>query len=194
MAARIEAQDKPPSPKPRLGELFTVFLCMGAMSFGGGMTSWTRREVVERRGWIDDRQFLSGVALSQIAPGANGVNIAVFVGTVLHGGAGALVAVLGMLALPVTIVLIAGVTYFSVSVLPQGAWFGLALAGIGAGAIGLNLASGLRLFRRNIRRKGAMAVVVATALSLGFGVKLGWVLAVMIPASAAIGWLERRQP
>jgi chromate transport protein ChrA len=69
-------------PAPRLGDIFIVFLRMGATSFGGGMTSWTRREVVERRGWIDDRQFLSGVAMSQISPGANGVNIAVFVGTV----------------------------------------------------------------------------------------------------------------
>jgi chromate transporter len=37
-------------PAPRLGDIFIVFLRMGAMSFGGGMTSWTRREVVERRG------------------------------------------------------------------------------------------------------------------------------------------------
>ncbi len=167
---------------------------MGAMSFGGGMTSWTRREVVERRGWIDDRQFLSGVALSQISPGANGVNIAVFVGTVLHGGLGAVVAVLGMLAVPVAVVLIAGAAYFSLNALPDGTWFGLALAGVGAGAIGLNLASGLRLFRRNIRRPGAIGVAVATAASLGFGIGLGWVLAVMIPASLLIGWLERRQP
>src|ERR1700712_1242290 len=144
MPARIAPQDKPPSPKPRLGELFTVFLRMGAMSFGGGMTSWTRREVVERRGWIDDRQFLSGVALSQIAPGANGVNIAVFVGTSLHGALGAVVAVLGMLAVPVTVVLASGLLYFGLNALPEGAWFGLALAGIGAGAIGLNIASGLR--------------------------------------------------
>ncbi len=170
-----------------------MFLRMGALSFGGGMTSWTRREVVERRGWIDDRQFITGVGLSQISPGANGVNIAVYVGTVLHGGLGAMVAVLGMLAAPVAVVLVAGVAYFGINALPQGAWFGTVLAGVGAGAIGLNLANGLRLFRRNIRRLGAIGVVAATAASLGFGVRLGWVLAVMIPASLIIGWVERRK-
>jgi chromate transporter len=194
MPARIEPQDKQPAgPRPRLGELFGVFLRMGAVSFGGGMTSWTRREVVERRGWIDDRQFLSGVALSQIAPGPNSVNIAVFVGTALHGALGALVAVLGMVAVPVVIILAAGIAYFSLNALPQGAWFGLALAGAGAGAIGLNLASGVRLFRRNIRRPGAMLVVAVTAAALGFGLNLGWLLAVMIPASLVIGWVERRR-
>jgi len=179
--------------KPRLRDVFVVFLRMGAMSFGGGMTSWTRREVVERRGWIDDAQFITGVGLSQISPGANGVNIAVYVGTVLHGGLGAVVAVLGMLAVPVTVVIVAGVAYFGLHTLPQGAWFGSALAGIGAGAIGLNLANGLRLFRRNIRRFGAVLVVVATAASLGFGAPLGWVLGGMIPVSLLIGWAERHK-
>ena len=121
-----------PSANPRLRDIFAVFLRMGAMSFGGGMTSWTRREVVERRGWIDDRRFITGVGLSQISPGANGVNIAVYVGTVLHGGLGALVAVIGMLAAPVAVVLLAGGLYFGMNALPQGAWFGLALAGIAA--------------------------------------------------------------
>ena len=182
-----------PSANPRLRDIFAVFLRMGAMSFGGGMTSWTRREVVERRGWIDDRRFITGVGLSQISPGANGVNIAVYVGTVLHGGLGALVAVIGMLAAPVAVVLLAGGLYFGMNALPQGAWFGLALAGIGAGAIGLNLANGLRLVRRNVRRLGAIAVVVATAASLGFGVPLGWVLVAMIPSSLLVAWAERSQ-
>lgn len=183
-----------PARAPSLSDLFLVFLRMGAMSFGGGMTSWTRREVVQRRGWMEEGQFLSGVAMSQIAPGANGVNIAVFVGTMLHGGLGAVVAVLGMLAVPVLVVLAAGVGYFSFASMPQGAWFGLALAGIGAGAIGLNIASGLRMFRAGIRGKGAIAVVVVTAACLGGGVGLGWVLAVMIPASLAVQFLARRRP
>ena len=182
----------PASPTgPGLGELFLLFLRLGAMSFGGGMTAWTRREVVERRGWIEDRQFLSGVALSQIAPGANGVNVAVFVGTVLRGGQGALVALAGMMAVPVLAVLAAGWVYVNLDALPKGDWFGLLLAGIGAGAIGLNMASGIRMFRRNIRRPGAALVVLATAAGLGFGIKLTWVLAVMIPASLIVERLER---
>jgi len=41
--------------------------------------------VVERRGWLDDQQFLTGYALSQIVPGATNVNLAVFIGTQLRG-------------------------------------------------------------------------------------------------------------
>ena len=66
-----------------------------------------------------------------------------------------------------------------------------AFAEILGGAIGLNMASGIRMFRRNIRRPGAALVVLATAAGLGFGIKLTWVLAVMIPASLIVERLER---
>ena len=56
------------------------------------MSAWIRREVVHRRGWMGEREFVGGLALAQIVPGANGVNLAVFVGTTLRGPAGALAA------------------------------------------------------------------------------------------------------
>ena len=68
-----------------LSALFLGFLSIGAMSFGGGLAAWIRREAVQRRGWLDDRQFLSGYALSQIVPGATNVNLAVFIGSQLRG-------------------------------------------------------------------------------------------------------------
>jgi chromate transporter len=72
-----ERQD---SVRTRLTDLFLGFLNIGAMSFGGGLATWIRRETVQRRGWLDDRQFLAGYALSQIVPGATNVNLAVFIG------------------------------------------------------------------------------------------------------------------
>ena len=60
------------------------------MSFGGGLAAWTRREVVQMRGWLDDKQFLSGYALSQLVPGATNVNLAVFIGTQMRGALGAI--------------------------------------------------------------------------------------------------------
>ena len=71
------------------------------MSFGGGLAAWTRREVVQRRGWLNDKQFLSGYALSQLVPGATNVNLAVFIGTQMRGTTGALACLFGLTALPV---------------------------------------------------------------------------------------------
>jgi len=39
---------------PTLGALFLSFLTIGSTSFGGGLLGWIRRELVERRRWIDD--------------------------------------------------------------------------------------------------------------------------------------------
>ena len=163
------------------------------VSFGGGLTAWIRREVVLRRGWLDDQQFLSGYALSQLVPGATNVNLAVFIGTQLRGAGGALAALAGLTALPLAIVLVAGAIYFHLRGMPIGGSFSTALAGMGAVAIGLNLGNGVRLTLLNIRRLAPLLITATVALSIGvFGFRLLHVLAVMIPVSLLHAWLTRR--
>lgn len=176
-----------PLGPPTLGALFFCFLRLGAMSFGGGMSAWIRIEVVQKRGWIEDRQFLSGLALCQIAPGPNAVNLAVFIGTTLLGAAGAAVALSAMLAVPMAILFAAGYAYFTVRAMPQGAWFSTLLAGAGAAAIGLTLANGVRLTKRGVRGKTAWAIMLATVLAMGvLRVPLLWTLLIAIPVSLLI--------
>ena len=69
--------------------IFLVFFKLGAFSFGGGMTGWVYREVVQQRSWIGETEFLSGLALSQIVPGANVANLTIYVGQRLRGTLGA---------------------------------------------------------------------------------------------------------
>src|ERR1700748_2325607 len=47
--------------RPRIGlpAIFAAFFRLGAASFGGGTEGWLYREIVERRRWIDQTQFLS---------------------------------------------------------------------------------------------------------------------------------------
>jgi len=148
---------------------------------------------VQRRGWLDDQQFLSGYALSQIIPGATNVNLAVFIGTQLRGSAGAVAAFFGLTTLPLAIVLTVGLIYLRTQGMPGGGWFSTALAGMGAVAIGLNLGTGVRLGRHNIRRIVPALIAAVVALSIGvFGVPLLYALAVMIPVSLLAAWLDRR--
>ena len=173
---------------PTLGALFRVFLAIGMQSFGGGLSSWIRREVVQRRGWMEEGAFLSGLALCQIVPGPNAVNMAVFVGTTLRGRAGAVAALGGMLLVPLVLVLALGAAFAGVRDVP-----GLesAMAGLGCVAIGLNLATGLRMTRRSIRGPAAFGVTVAAAVGVGIlGANLPLALAVLIPGSL---WLARRR-
>src|SRR5215472_5677877 len=100
-----------PGP-PGLAALFISFLAIGSTSFGGGLLGWIRRELVERRRWIDDQQFLACYGLSQMVPGATNVNLSVIIGAQLRGVLGALVAVAGLLLLPLVILLTLGSLYF----------------------------------------------------------------------------------
>ena len=177
---------------PSLASLFTSFVSIGMMSFGGGLAAWTRREVVQKRGWLDDKQFLSGYALSQLVPGATNVNLAVFIGTQMRGTAGAIACFCGLTALPVTIVLLLGTLYLRSQGHAGGAWVSGALGGMGAVAIGLNIGTGVRLARRNISGLVPIAITAIVTLSIGvIGYSLVHVLLVMMPVSLLLAWLTR---
>ncbi|HUN41739.1 MAG TPA: chromate transporter [Acetobacteraceae bacterium] len=179
--------------RPTLLSLFTAFASIGIMSFGGGLAAWIRREIVQRREWLDDQQFLSGYALSQLVPGATNVNLTVFIGAQLRGVPGAIAAFVGLTALPVAIVFGLGLLYLHRSGLPGGGAVGGVLAGMGAAAIGLNLGTGIRLGRLHIRRLIPFAVAAVIAVAIGvLGFPLLHVLAVMLPVSLALTWLDQR--
>jgi len=180
---------------PSLAALFQAFVSIGMSSFGGGLTAWVRREIVTKRGWLDDQQFLSGYALSQLVPGATNVNLAVFIGTQLRGVSGAVACFAGLTAPPLVLILILGAIYFGMRGMPGGGALSTALTGMGAVAIGLSLGTGIRLARRGIRRILPALIAATVALSIGIvGFPLLKVLAVMIPVSliAAIVTRPRR--
>jgi chromate transporter len=182
-----------PTTRASLAALFYGFLSLSMMSFGGGLAAWIRREVVERRGWLDDRQFLTGYALSQIMPGATNVNLAVFIGAQLRGVAGVLAALAGMMLVPVLLMLAAGAFYLRMQSTPGGAWLGTALAGMGAVAIGLNIATGVRLARRNLRGVSAALVVLVTTVGIGvLRIPLLEVLVAIFPLSLGLSLWQGR--
>jgi len=165
--------------KPTLRAIAWVFLAIGMQSFGGGMSAWIRREVVHRRGWMGEREFVGGLALAQIVPGANGVNLAVFVGTTLRGPAGALAALIGMLLVPVIAVLAMATAFTQLRDIPG---VEPVMTGIGAAAIGMNIANGVRMMRKNITGRWPYLLLAAIAAAIGLaGLSLVAVLLAAIP-------------
>jgi chromate transporter len=174
---------------PPLASIARVFLVIGMQSFGGSLSAWIRREVVQRRDWMEERQFLSGLALCQIAPGPNSVNMAVFVGTTLRGPAGALAAVAGMVGAPVVVVLLMGMGFAALRDAPL---LEQAMAGLGAAAIGMNIATGVRMTRKGIAGIWPAAVMAVTAVAIGaVGLPIYVVLPVMVPISLLLAWRTR---
>ena len=101
-----------------------------------------QRELVERKRWLSRDEFVEMLALSQVLPGPNIVNLALMLGDRFFGLKGALAAVTGMLAVPLVIVMALTAAYaeFSRLTVVSGA-----LRGMGAVAAGLIIATAIRL-------------------------------------------------
>lgn len=78
-------------------QLFSTFFKIGAFTFGGGyaMVPIIQEEVVTKRKWIAEEEFLDIIALAQGSPGPIAVNTSVYVGHRINGLSGALASVLG---------------------------------------------------------------------------------------------------
>ena len=81
---------------PSAGHLFRVFLRLGVGAFGGpAMVAFIRRNVVEQRRWLTDRDFREGVAVCQALPGATSMQLSAWVGLQMAGVTGAAAALIG---------------------------------------------------------------------------------------------------
>ena len=89
-------------------DLFTCFAKIGAFTIGGGyaMIPIIQKEVVDKRGWISEEDFMDVLAISQSAPGILAVNISIFLGHKLRGTKGSIVATLGSTLPSFTIILL----------------------------------------------------------------------------------------
>ena len=95
-------------------ELFTTFFKIGLFTFGGGyaMIPLIEREVIEKKRWIEKRDFLDMLVLAQSTPGPIAVNTSVFVGYKVAGTPGAVMATLGTV-LPSFIVILLLALFFA---------------------------------------------------------------------------------
>jgi chromate transporter len=97
----------------RYFELFCSFLKIGVFTFGGGyaMIPIIQAEVITRKGWIKEQEFLDLLTLAQSAPGPISLNTAVFVGYKMYGYRGALSSLLGVVLPSFTILLMVAIFF-----------------------------------------------------------------------------------
>ena len=92
----MDSESSKTQQRKPLATLFLLFLKISLTSFGGSSAAWVYREVVERRGWLDEKAYLTGLTIAQVLPGANPLNLSLYIVMQLRGGSGAVVAVLGL--------------------------------------------------------------------------------------------------
>ena len=174
-------------------ELFFAFNRLALQGFGGVLPV-AQRELVERRRWLTKDEFVEMLAISQVLPGPNVVNLALMFGDRAFGTRGALAALAGMLLVPMFIVLALTALYVRFDAVPM---VNGALRGMGAVAAGLVLSTGFRLLG-TLRRN-----VMGLPICLGFGtltliatawlrLPLLWVIAGLGALAIAVAWYRLR--
>ena len=93
-------------------QLAGLFAFIGLTSFGGGITAYIRRLVVTQKRWLTDEEFLPGLGLVQLLPGANVVGLSVYIGNHLKGPLGSVVALGSLLICPFISTCALGFLYF----------------------------------------------------------------------------------
>lgn len=172
MASESEADIAPSRPRSKT-DLFLCFTLLALQGFGG-VLAVVQRELVDRKRWVAREQFVEDLAVAQIMPGPNVVNLSLMIGGRYLGLPGALAAVSGMLSVPTVLTLLLAALYSGVgdTAVAQGA-----LRGMGAAAAGLITATGLKLFGGLGRNAmGLPACLALAALALVAIVLLHWPL------------------
>ena len=171
--------------RPSLLELFGCFLEM-AMSGFGGVLAWAHRSLVERRGWLSEREFGALLGLAQMLPGGNIVNLAVLVGLRYYGLRGVLVALGGLLLAPFTLLLLLGALVNNPGV---GEIARLALRGAAPVVAGMLLTTAIKMARAYRGSPYALSLAGLSLVAVGIvQVPLLIALAVLGPLGIIIAW------
>ncbi|MEK7261152.1 MAG: chromate transporter, partial [Pseudomonadota bacterium] len=83
----------PPAPVS-FWEAFRYWLKLGFISFGGptGQISMMHQELVEKRRWISEHRFLHALNYCMVLPGPEAIQLAIYIGWLMHGVLGGIVA------------------------------------------------------------------------------------------------------
>lgn len=172
--------------------LFWIYFRIGLMTFGGGfaMATVLRHELVLKRKWLTDKQFVNALSAATAIPGAIAVNLAFVQGRRSHGMRGAIVAAVGTMCPSILVILLIarfGAPYFQH---PTVAAFlkGCAIAVTG------QIAFATFTFARRLRRHWQNVAVCSLGL---FVLILGAHPVWAVLAAAALGYMmmhERMTP
>jgi chromate transporter len=181
----------PPAAMPGLLELFTVFAGISLSGFGGVLV-WARRAIVERRRWMTAEEFNDSFALCQVLSGPNIVNMSVMFGARAHGIPGALAAFFGLMGPPTAVIILVAAAFArfgDLAVLQR------ALAGLSAAAVGLFIATVIKMAMPLVRRRSWHMALAVAGVFVAVGVlrlPMPSVLACAIPAYGLFLWAVRR--
>lgn len=110
---------KPTEKQISLADIFLTFCKMGLTAFGPAMMAEAKKNIVKRKKWLSEQEFLNGLALAQFLPGATFVTLTVFMGYRIRRLGGAFASFVGFLLPPFWLMVILSYLYFRYSGVPM---------------------------------------------------------------------------
>jgi len=173
---------------PALSDLVAVFLRIGLLSFGGpaAQISMMHAELVERRGWLAERQFLGALSFCMLLPGPEAMQLATYAGWRLRGVPGGLIAGLLFVVPGALVILALGLGYALYGGVPL---VQALFVGVKAAVVAIVLQALLNLARKALNDRASwvlagLAFVAMFVLSVPFPI--------IIAAAALWGYLSAR--
>ena len=151
-----------------MGPLIRYFLRLGTFGFGGpiALTAAMHRDLVERRRWLSEREYLEGLALAQLMPGPLAAQLAMYIGWLRGGWIGATAVGVAFVLPSFVLVLAIASAYTRLGGLP---WMQAAFYGIGAAVIAIVLRGAVKLTRLTIGRDRLLwPIVLINAVGTAF--------------------------
>ncbi len=178
------------APKPVFSEAIRVWARIGILSFGGpaGQIALMHRVLVDEKRWIDEERFLHALSYCMLLPGPEAQQLATYIGWLLHGWRGGLVAGL-LFILPGFAVILALSAFYAL--FHDTSLLAIVFFGIKAGVLAIVLQALIRLSSRALKTRFHVGVAI-TSFVLLFVFDLPFPLVVLLAGLAGYGRVLHR--
>lgn len=143
-------------------DIFWQFLIIGATSFGG-VVPYLREGLITKNHWVDDKEFVELLSISQSLPGLNATNMAILLGDRLKGWMGAVAGIVGV-CLPGGLLMLAVGMFYRIH--GDHAFVTGMLKGVAAAAAGLLLATVIQLGKKSLSHRFDLVFVLIAVLAV----------------------------
>lgn len=160
---RPKSQTDPANPS--FAEALRVWLRIGLLSFGGpaGQIALMHRELVEQRRWISEARFLHALNYCMLLPGPEAQQLATYIGWLLHGWRGGIVA--GVLfVVPGFLVILALAAFYALY--QETHWAEAIFFGLKAAVLAIVVEAVWRLGRRALKTRFSLAMAASAFIAL----------------------------
>ena len=149
--------------KPSLWFLFKTFLAIGSVAFGGFMAliSVIENKIVKQQKLLEHKTMLDGIALANLLPGPQAVNVVAFVGYYLRGPLGALVSAVAVLLPSFVLILVLSYIYLRFGQIPS---FQKVFAGFIPAVAAIVLSVVWRMSKKTVSGPGDIVLVITAFL------------------------------